>query len=280
VASIRDMGQLLTPARRILQKVICRFADCVLVNAEAIRQTLIDQGYDAEKILIIRNGIMLTRFASHNGNGSSNGSGNGNGTGHGNGYHFKATLGLPPSARLVGVFSRLIPLKGIEYFLDSAGLVAQKFPDAYFMIVGDGSIRPQLEAQAQRLGINRRVIFTGFRSDVPEFLPEVTVSVLPSLSEGLSNSLLESLAAAIPVVATRVGGTPEIVKDEVNGLLVPPRDPRAMAAAISRVLENPGLGRQFGKTGQQQVNDLFSLDRTVQETEHLYSRLAEARGFV
>jgi glycosyltransferase involved in cell wall biosynthesis len=121
------------------------------------------------------------------------------------------------------------------------------------------------------------VLFTGFRHDIPEFLSEVQVSVLPSLSEALSNTLLESMAAGVPVVATRVGGNPEVVEHGVTGYLVPPREPEALAATIARILEQPTLAQAMGQAGRQRAVEHFSLDRLTQETESLYLRLLMKR---
>ncbi len=261
VASIRDNGDGLTPLQRRVQKMVCRLADCVLVNAEAIRRTLIGEGYAPENIFVIRNGILLSRFAAARNGGSRRGQ-----------------LGLPPSARLVAVFSRLNPMKGVEYFLDAAAMVARRFTDAHFLVIGDGAIRKELEEHAKRAGLNGRIVFTGFRSDVPELLPEFDVSVLPSLSEGLSNTLLESMAAGVPVVATRAGGNPEVIEDGVTGLLVPPRDAVTMADSICRLLENRELASSFGQAGRRRVAELFSMERMIRENEQLYFRLTEAKA--
>jgi glycosyltransferase involved in cell wall biosynthesis len=261
VASIRDTGDVLTPLQRQIQRMVCRLADCVLVNAEAIRQTLIKQGYDASKIVVIRNGITLSTFAKKQPN-----------------TRLRQELGVPLSAQLVAVFSRLNQLKGIQYFLEAAMPVAARFPDAQFLIVGDGANRKELEEQAARMGLGERTIFTGFRSDVPDLLSEAAVSVLPSLSEGLSNSLIESMAAGVPPVAARVGGNPEVIEHEVTGLLVPPRDSAALASAIGRLLEDKDLAVKFGQAGMRRVSALFSIERAVEETEHLYQRLVNPRG--
>ena len=263
VASIRNTCDLLTPLQRRLQKLVCRLADCVLVNAEAIRENLVEEGYDPSKIVVIRNGITLSRFAKRE-----------------RAAVIRQELGFPPTARLVGVFSRLNPMKGIPYFLDAATVLAERFPDVCFLVVGDGAIRQELEEQARRMGLGRRIAFTGFRSDVPELLSEAAVSVLPSLSEGTSNTLLESMAAGIPVIATRVGGNPEVIEDGVSGLLVPPRDSAALAAATARLLEDEALAARLGEAGMRRVSELFSIEGSVHETEHLYQRLVEARGHV
>ena len=261
IASIRDTGDALTPWQRRVQKMVCRLADCVLVNAEAIRDRLVEQGYAQDKIIVIRNGITLAKF----GKGQSN-------------SLLRQELGLPLSAPLVVVFSRLNQMKGIQYFLDAAIILAGRFPDVRFLVVGDGAHRKELEEHARRLGLGERTAFTGFRSDIPELLSEAAVSVLPSLSEGLSNSLLESMAAGVPVVATRVGGNPEVVEHEVTGLLVPPRDAAALAAATGRLLEDRDLAASFAQAGIRRVADLFSVERSVRETEHLYQRLVGVNG--
>jgi len=261
VASIRDTGDALSPLQRRIQKMVCRLADCVLVNAEAIRQKLIEQGYDAGKIVVIRNGITLSRFAREH-----------------RGATLRRELGLPLSAQLVIVFCRLNQLKGIQYFLEAAITLAGRFPDARFLVVGDGASRKELEEQACRWGLGQRTVFTGFRVDIPELLSEAAVTVLPSLSEGLSNSLLESMAAGVPVVAARVGGNPEVIEHGVTGLLVPPRDAPALATATGRLLEDKNLAATFGEAGRRRVAELFSVERSVRETEHLYQRLVGANG--
>ncbi|HLK68129.1 MAG TPA: glycosyltransferase [Bryobacteraceae bacterium] len=263
VASIRDTGDILSPIQRRVQKMVCKLADCVLVNAEAIRESLIQQGYDPCNIVVIRNGITVSRFERKQ-----------------RGAILRQELGLPAAARLVGVFSRLNRMKGVEYFLEAAKVLAERLPDVCFLVVGDGGIRPELEERAARLGLGGRIVFTGFRSDIPDLLSEAAVSVLPSLSEGISNTLLESMASGVPVVATRVGGNPEVVEDGVSGLLVPPRDSAALAAAIGRILEDEQLASALGQAGMRRVSELFSIESSVHQTEHLYERLVEAKGHV
>jgi L-malate glycosyltransferase len=263
VASIRNTCDLLTPMQRRLQKMICRWADCVLVNAEAIREDLLEQGYKSSNIVVIRNGITLPKSA-----------------GNGRGAILRQELGLPLSARVVAVFSRLNRLKGVEYFLDAAIILAGRFPDVCFLVVGDGGSKKELEEHARRSGLGQRIVFTGFRSDVADLLSETTISVLPSLSEGTSNTLLESMAAGIPVIATRVGGNPEVIQEGVSGLLVPPRDSAALAAATASLLEDEDLALRLGQAGMRRVSELFSIEGSVHETERLYQRLIEAKGHV
>ncbi|MBK5254408.1 MAG: glycosyltransferase [Vicinamibacteria bacterium] len=185
-------------------------------------------------------------------------------------------MGLPLEAPVVAVFARLNRLKGIEYFLQAAALLAARFEDARFLIVGDSiseAYRKELETLAASLGLGDRVVFSGFRSDVAELLSEVTVSVLPSLAEGLSNVVLEAMAAGVPIVATQVGGTPELVEDGVTGIMVPPRDAVALAQAIGSLLADPLWGRTMGERARGRVGEHFSLEAAVRNTEQLYERL-------
>jgi len=157
--------------------------------------------------------------------------------------------------------------------LDAAALVIREHPAVRFMIIGDGPERQALMDQARRSSIADHVIFTGFRSDTAQILPQLTMSVLSSLTEGLSNTLLESLGAGVPVVATRVGGNTEIVAEGITGFLVPPRDPVSLKQAICRLLTDPVLAARMGHAGQQRILRQFSVETTVRETETLYMNL-------
>jgi glycosyltransferase involved in cell wall biosynthesis len=237
-------------------------ADCVLVNADAIRETLISQGYRPDNIAVIRNAIAPSKTVTID-----------------QGCGIREELGLTPSAPVVMVLSRLNRMKGVQYFLDAASMVAAKLPETRFLIVGDGEIRQELEDSAARLGLADRIVFTGFRTDIPRLLSEVNLSVLPSLSEGLSNTLLESMAAGVPVVATRVGGNPEIIEDGVSGLLVPPKDSAMLATAMITLLGNPALASSFGAAGKHRIAEVFSLQRSVREIERLYQKLVDGSEY-
>jgi len=265
VASIRDTGDHLTRLQNALQKWACRAADHVLVNALAVKTLLARQGYDAARISVIPNGIDVSQFRPR-----------------GSALELRRELGLPAQAPVVAVVSRLNRLKGVEYFLEAAAHVARRFGEARFLIVGDSlsaAYRDELKAGALRLGLADRAVFTGFRNDISELLSDVSASVLPSLSEGLSNVVLESMAAGVPVVATSVGGTPEMLEHGVTGLLVPPRDAAALADAISSLLADPSRAASMGRAARQCVVERFSLEAMVRETERLYLRLLEqSRG--
>ena len=262
VASIRDRGLYLTPMQKRVQRYVCRLADCVLVNAEAVKSWLVDDGFSPSRITVIPNGIDMSRFISR-----------------ANPAALRRSLGIADDARLVVVVSRLHHLKGIEDFLDAAAVVAAKHADVRFLVVGEPSpvgnreYLEELSSRARHLGIAGRVIFTGLRDDVPALLSAADVSVMPSLNEALSNVLLESMAAGAPVVATNVGGTAEALQPERSGLLIPAANPAAMAAAIDRLLTNPSLARELGARARQVIVDRFSLDRMVANTAAVYEDL-------
>jgi glycosyltransferase involved in cell wall biosynthesis len=261
IASIRDRAPYLTAMQKRVQRYACQFADCVLVNADAVRDWLIGEGYDASNIVVIRNGVDMRRF-----------------DGAPEGARLRSDLGIPADAQLVTVVSRLTRLKGIENFLEATAALKPRYPDARFLIVGETapSDRPyltELTDLAASLGVADRVIFTGLRSDVPAVLGCADVAVMPSLNEALSNVLLESMAAGAPVVATRVGGTPEALIDGETGLLVPPGDSAAIAAAVARLLDDRELARRLGQAARALIASRFSVEQMVRSTEDLYMDL-------
>jgi glycosyltransferase involved in cell wall biosynthesis len=265
IASIRDCAPYLTPMQKRVQRYACQFADRILVNADAVRDWLVNDGYDPSKITIIRNGVDLSRFDAPP-----------------EPVRLRRELGLADDTPIVAVVSRLTPLKGLEQFLEAAAAVSARMPDARFLVVGETNpahraYLTELQQHAERLGMADRVIFTGLRTDVPGLLASVNVSVMPSLNEALSNVLLESMAAGAPTVATRVGGTPEALVDGVTGLLVPPGDAPALTEAIVRMLENPSMAAQLGRAARQRIADTFSVTRMVNATEDIYLELLDRK---
>jgi glycosyltransferase involved in cell wall biosynthesis len=258
IASVRDRGAYLTPMQKRVQRFVCRFADCVLVNAEAVKEWLTSEGYPPSKIVVIPNGVELERF-----------------DGLPAPELVRQELGVPATAPLVMVVSRLTRQKGLEHFLEAAAVLARRFPDARFAVVGYANPAEQdyetaLKELTDRLGLKGRVIFTGLRHDVPALLAAASVSVMPSLNEALSNVLLESMAAGAPIVATRVGGTPEAIADGVTGVLVPPGDSGALATAIGELLEDSARATRLGRAARQAIEAGYSVEKMVRATERLY----------
>lgn len=272
VASVRDLGLDLRPAQRRVQKWACSLADVVIVNAEAIRHWLIAQGLPARKVRVIRNGVDIAKFETSGG-----------------GNALRRELAIPQEAPVIVMLARLAPNKGAEQFLQAAPRIAQLYPDAHFVVAGGMSFRDKgnndraaarmkgLIRQSAELGVADRIHFLGIRSDVPEILAAATVSVLPSLSEGISNTLLESMAASVAVVATNVGGTPELIRDGRDGLLVPPDDVPAIADAVCSILGDPLLALRLGAQGRERAVASFSFDAMTRSTEEVYFELMESK---
>ena len=265
IASIRDCAPNLTAMQKRVQRYACHFADRILVNADAVKEWLVNDGYDPSKIVVIHNGVDLTRFDARSEPG-----------------RLRRDLGLADGTPLVAVVSRLTRLKGLEYFLEAAAMVSARIPAVRFLVVGETSptdrdYLAELQRCAERLGVADRVIFTGLRTDVPTLLASVNVSVMPSLNEALSNVLLESMAAGAPTVATRVGGTPEALVDGVTGLLVAPANAEAIATAIIRMLNDGTMAARLGHSARERIADMFSVKRMVRATEETYLELLDRK---
>lgn len=266
IASVRDTGVFSSQVKlkTLSQKTACRLADRVIANSGAVRDWLVGLGLDENHIDVIPNGIALDGRPERPRD-----------------FPIRRELGIDPTVPVIAVVSRLNPRKGVEYFLKAVALVAQRFPDVRFLIIGgsyfDPAYQPRLETLSQDLKLTDRVTFTGERNDISGVLKEIDLAVLPSLSEGLSNALIEAMAAGLPVVATNVGGNPEIVQDGKTGFLVPPRDEGALSSAMIRFLESPEMRHRFGEAGYERVATQFSLTSTVQKTEELYTFLLEER---
>jgi glycosyltransferase involved in cell wall biosynthesis/2-polyprenyl-3-methyl-5-hydroxy-6-metoxy-1,4-benzoquinol methylase len=188
----------------------------------------------------------------------------------------------PPSAPIIGMVARLAPQKGHKVLLDALPAVSERFPDLCVELVGHEQqlTVDQLKAYADGRGVADNVSFTWFRDDIPDLLTRWQLLVLPSLWEGFGLVLLEAMAAGRPVVASAVGPIPEVVADGESGLLVEPGNPRALAEALLRLLEDPELAARLGETGRRRVAERFSLDRMVAETEAVYQRFLARPNFL
>jgi glycosyltransferase involved in cell wall biosynthesis len=184
--------------------------------------------------------------------------------------------GMEPGSQIVGVVARLEPEKGHPTLLEAWPAVLRSVPDAYLLIVGEGSRRDALEALARDLHIAHRVVFTGRRDDVPAVTAALDVAVLPSYREAQGLSILEALALSRPVVASDVGGIPEVITDGVTGLLVPPHDPDALAAAIARLLRDHPYADTLGRAGHDMVHDRFDIGTMVGLVQQIYDEGARS----
>jgi glycosyltransferase involved in cell wall biosynthesis len=181
---------------------------------------------------------------------------------------------LPHHAPVIGNVAALVPHKGQRYLIDAAHLVVREVPDARFVILGEGELREHLEKQVRDHHLEKHVLLPGFRMDVLGCLKGFDIFVMSSVTEGLGTSLLDAMACARPIVATTVGGIPEVVQDGETGLLVPPRNARAMASAIVALLKDPERRRRMGRAGLNRLRGRFTVERMVAETAQVYARVA------
>lgn len=180
----------------------------------------------------------------------------------------RESLGLTDQ-KLVIVNSRLHPSKGHEYLFQAIRQLDGSVP-VQLLVVGNGTRRGELESMVSDMGLKQKVTFAGFRNDVTDLLQGADLAVLPSLLEGLPNSLLEAMSVGTPVVATAIGGVPEVVSDGDNGLLVKPADPNALARAMKRLLTDNTLARRMGLAGMKRVERVFSLEKMLKRTESVF----------
>jgi glycosyltransferase involved in cell wall biosynthesis len=187
----------------------------------------------------------------------------------------KADLGFEPCDLVVGSVAKFDVQKAQDDLAAAIPMVLAKCPRAKFLFVGDGNLRPQIERQVERLGVDRRVVFTGYRDDVAMLLKSIDVVALPSRWEGLSLALLEAMACRKPVVATRVTGNVDVVIDGETGFLVPRGVPQALAERIVLLLQDARLRAEFGRNGRERVEKEFSLERMVAQMRSVYQDLLD-----
>jgi glycosyltransferase involved in cell wall biosynthesis len=182
-------------------------------------------------------------------------------------------LGISEEVALVGIVARLTAIKNHQLFLDAAKLIVEAGQEAMFLVVGDGELRAELEAYAAELGLAERVIFTGWRRDLPRIYADLDVVALSSLNEGTPVSLIEAMAAARPVVATRVGGVPDVVFDKKSGYLVQSEDAGGLAGGILDLLQAPNRAREMGLAGRAAVHPKYASETLMANVEKLYLEL-------
>ncbi len=242
-------------------KIGNRLADRVSVNAEAVREFVhANEGCPRNKMVVIPSGIDTCRFRPLPD------------------AHFKAGLGLPGDKLIIGAVTRMRAVKGVEEFIRGMGLLRDRRPDVHAVMAGEVLLNEKLANLVRALGLENHLTLLGARSDMPEVYSTFDVFVLSSHGEGMSNALLEAMAMEKPVVATDVGGTGEVVRHGQSGLLVPSKDPPALAAAINEVLAEPARAREMGRRGRCIVEENFSAQAMVRQMERLYCELAARHG--
>jgi glycosyltransferase involved in cell wall biosynthesis len=248
--------------RILVDGLLLSLTDRTICVAERQKTFLVEnRGYDAGKVEVIYNGVDLFDYASAKDQSA-----------------LRAELSIPGDVFVVGILAALRPEKAHGIFLEAAKEVLEIIPNTYFLIVGDGSERGKLERLSRSLGISRRVVFAGFRSNTAELLQLLDVSVLSSFPvvETFPMTILESMAASKPVVVTDVGGLSEMVISEETGIIVPPSDSDALAKAILRILKDPHLAWKMGSAGRTRVEENFTVEKMTAEYEKLYESLLDA----
>jgi L-malate glycosyltransferase len=259
IASRRDLAHWLGGSQRKALRFACRIADAVIANAAAVAaQTEREFAVDAAKLHLVPNGIDTEHFDLQ---------------------AWRTPDPLLPAGpvalpRVVMVGSMHRTDKGHADLLAAAAILKARGVRAQYLLVSDGALRPSLQAQAQQLGLDGDVFFLGRRDDVPSVLVRCDVVAHPSWSEGFPNAVLEAMCAARPVVATRVGGIPEVMADGVHGLLVEPQRPAELASALEKLIRNPLAAHVMGLRGRRHVEREYSLERMCATVGSLYEQLA------
>ena len=243
---------------RRMERMLAHLSDRIIAVSEQVKQDLVRYGVaPPEKICVIPLGLELDPFLDgdvHRG-------------------ALRRELGVPSDVPLVGIVGRIFPIKNHRLFLGAAALVAAKEPGARFVVVGDGTLRADMEALARELDIGERTIFTGWRRDLPKVYADLDVLVVSSDNEGTPVSAIEAMASGCPVVATRVGGLPDLIEDAEVGHLVAPRDAEAMAGAILGLLGDGDRARRMGQSARRRVQDRYRAERLCGDIEALYTEL-------
>lgn len=234
----------------------------IAVSDEVGRYHVRHSRLPADSVITIENGVDVDRFRGQAAAGQA----------------VRADFGLAPDAPVAGIVAGLRPQKDHAAFLRAAADIQRELPQARFLVVGAGALRPELEALAGQLGLGAAVVFTGLRTDIPAVMAALDVLVIASRWEGLPVTALEAMAAARPVVATAVGALPRVIQPGQTGLLVPPADPAALAQACLRVLTDGAWARQLGEAGRARAEANYSLDSMVRRTAHLYEALVAQRS--
>lgn len=234
-----------------------RGAEAYIAISNGVRDTLVAAGVSTARVTVVADGIDLNKWSEASGRKTA-----------------RREFGLDDNTQVVGSIAALTVEKGPADLLRAAARVLAVRSEVCFLVVGEGSLRPQMEKLAAELGIAGHVVFTGFRQDAADLLAMFDVFVMSSHSEGLGTSILEAQAAGVPVVATRAGGIPEIVADGANGLLVPPRSPELLADAILRMLTDDGLRRSCARAGRESVRG-YDYRSMVYKTLEVYRRLCD-----
>lgn len=240
-----------------LDRAFLKWFDAVVPVSRTVKEFLLESGVRKERINLIENGIDVSRFNSKEKD-----------------KGLLKRLGLAHGCKVIGTVGRLSEEKGHTYFLKAAKKIMDSFGDCFFLIVGEGPLRKDLEGEARMLGINDRVVFTGKRNDIPELLSVMDIFVLPSLTEGQPVALLEAMASGRAIAATDVGDVRKILKDGELGLIVPPKNPGALAEKILLYLNDKDRAKDSGLNAHSEALEKYSSARMAGEYLRVYKNVS------
>jgi len=244
-----------------MEDFLGRFVDLAITNSEAGKRYLVERGIGPERVKVIYNGINLTRLGADEDEVMA----------------LRERLGLSQEGKVVGMIASMYPVKNHAIFIQAAAVISQSIPDVKFVIVGNGPLRGYLENLSRDLDLASKVIFCGDHRDPGTYLSVFDIAVVTSDVEGCCNVLLEAMALGKPVVATNVGGNPELVRHEETGILVPPRDIEALAKAIIGLLDNTETRDAMGRRARDEVTSRFTVENMVRQHELLYEESLRGR---
>ena len=257
VASKRETSGVRSKGQDFVEKVALGRADKIVANSQAVELTLVDRGIRSDKIEVIYNGLEIEQFSANE--------------------DMRHPLGIPNEARLVTLVANLRhPVKNIPMFLRVARSVGAMVPDVVFVIAGEGGLQDEFKDLASNLGVADKTYFIGRCDDIPSLLYSSYACVLTSTAEGFSNSIIEYMAAAKPVVATNVGGAGEAILECETGYLVDSDDDEAMTARLLSLLSDETMAAEFGEKGRLVVEERFSREAQLENTSAMYRKLLKA----
>jgi len=259
-----DMLDGLPRRQRVFRRFAYAAADAVFTVSEQLRSYHSRQAWlPIERFRVLPNGVNTSRFARRPAESQET----------------RQRLGLSDGSLVIGTVGRLVPIKGHATLLQAAEILINRGMPIHVLLVGSGpELANHKEFVAASPRLSGRVVFTGAVSDVPALLNAMDVFVLPSFSEGMSNTLLEAMASSLPVVATRVGGNPELIEEERSGWFFEPGDVVALAAILERIGRDSNLLQEFGQAARRRAVDHFSLEGMIGNYRNLYFELARKRG--
>jgi glycosyltransferase involved in cell wall biosynthesis len=255
-------GPFLSKVIIVIERFIAKFTDRIIVLTELERKDLLRHKVaDDEKIILIYQGLELDKYTSLDIDK----------------IKIKESFNIKPNENMVGMIARLEPIKGPRYFIEAAREVLRDFAQTKFILVGDGSLRNRLEKRIKDLELKDKFIFTGWREDMPELLSILDILVLPSLNEAAGMVLIEAQVSGVPVIATNVGGIPEIVQDNQTGVLVSARDYQSLAQAINHLLSDKQKRLNLAEAAKIWVRGRFKAEDMIDKISRLYQEMISVK---